>query len=297
MSPISSARLPASTPADDFEWPPNGDALTVHELGPDPWQPLQDASRDVFAARRREPSPPRAERHRESTSTLIGVLAVSAIVAAVAGWVIYGTLSRPADVPVVHHPAPLVTTPAASTATPQRLTIVATYPVEPASSNSAAPTTSTMRAVDAPRVPVESVPLVLDNLASAGVPSAPAASADPSAAPPAPVAATNEAGIRDLLHRYEDAYDRRDVGTAAALWPSLDQGALARAFASLDRQDVRFDRCDIDASEARGSAVCVGTLRYVPSVGPAVEREDRITWTFDLARSGESWRIAGLSAR
>ena len=84
--------------------------------------------------------------------------------------------------------------------------------------------------------------------------------------------------------------------TAAALWPSLDQDALARAFAGLDRQDVHFDRCDIDASGARGSAVCVGTVRYVPSVGGATEKEDRITWTFDLARSGEDWRIAGLSA-
>ena len=83
---------------------------------------------------------------------------------------------------------------------------------------------------------------------------------------------------------------------AAALWPTVDEGALTRAFAGLDRQDVHFNRCDIDASEARGSAVCVGSVRYVPSVGRAVAQEDAITWTFDLARSGEDWRIAGLSA-
>ena len=113
----------------------------------------------------------------------------------------------------------------------------------------------------------------------------------PSLAPtlPTPASAT-------LLQRYQEAYDRRDVRTAAALWPSLDRPALTRAFAGLDRQDVHFDRCQIDASEARGSAVCVGTVRYVPSVGRAVEKEDRITWTFDLARSGEDWRIAGLNA-
>jgi hypothetical protein len=122
----------------------------------------------------------------------------------------------------------------------------------------------------------------------------------PLAAAPAPAvvpARTADASIRDLLQRYEDAYDHRDVQTAAALWPSLDQRALTRAFASLDRQDVSFERCDIDASDARGSAVCVGTVRYVPRVGRSVEKEGRITWTFDLTRAGEDWQIARLSAR
>ena len=108
---------------------------------------------------------------------------------------------------------------------------------------------------------------------------------------------TANADIRTLLQRYEQAYDHRDVQTAATLWPSLDQRALTRAFAGLDRQDVSFDCCDIDASGERGSAVCVGTVRYVPSVGRGVEKEGRITWTFDLTRSGEDWRIAKLSAR
>jgi hypothetical protein len=112
----------------------------------------------------------------------------------------------------------------------------------------------------------------------------------------APRADTPDAGIRSLLQRYEEAYDRRDVSAAAALWPSVDETALARTFAALDRQDVHFERCDINASEARGSAVCVGTVRYLASAEGAVEKEGRITWTFDLARSGEDWRIAGLSA-
>ncbi|MEO5820994.1 MAG: hypothetical protein ABIT71_10835 [Vicinamibacteraceae bacterium] len=115
--------------------------------------------------------------------------------------------------------------------------------------------------------------------------------------PSAVVATAPTSLIRDVLHRYEDAYDRQDVGTAATLWPSLDRRALTRAFASLDRQDVDFERCDIDVAGARGTAVCVGTVRYVPSVGRGTERASRITWTFDLARSGDDWRIAGLRAR
>ena len=116
---------------------------------------------------------------------------------------------------------------------------------------------------------------------------------DPTSAAPA---GSPDADIRSLLKRYEEAYDRRDVRAAVGLWPTVDEGALTRAFAGFDRQDVRFNRCDIDAFEARGSAVCVGSVRYLPSVRGAIVQEDAINWTFDLARSGEDWRIVGLSA-
>ena len=126
-------------------------------------------------------------------------------------------------------------------------------------------------------------------VARLAAPEAPAAAAAPDATP--------EDGIRSLLQRYEDAYDRRDVAAAAALWPSIDRPALTRAFDGLADQDVHFDRCDIDAAAARGSAVCVGTVRYRPNVGNGAERANRITWTFDLARTGDDWRIDRLSAR
>jgi hypothetical protein len=237
----------AAKPIDDFDWPPAGDDLSVYEMGPEPWQTRQRAPRPVVATRRREwPQPhqkPAAAPAPETTQTLAAVLAAFAIIAVVVGCVLYWAMARPVPVRAVHHPAP----PAVATPPPP-ITIVATYPVEPAPSNEA------------------------------------------------PGTDTPDAGIRSLLRRYEEAYDRRDAASAAALWPSLDEGALTRAFAGFDRQDVRFDRCDIDAFEARGSAVCVGTVRYLPSVRGAIEQEDPITWTFDLARSGEDWRIAGLSA-
>ena len=115
---------------------------------------------------------------------------------------------------------------------------------------------------------------------------------DPASAAPAE---SPDAGIRSLLARYEEAYDRRDVRAAVERWPTVDQGALTRAFAGRRPAEVHFDRCDIDASEARDSAVCVGTVRYVAR-SERHEQEDRINWTFDLARSGEVWRITGLSA-
>ena len=154
---------------------------------------------------------------------------------------------------------------------PQRITIVATYPVEPV-------TTPGARDVGAPNA----VPI-----------------AEPAAAPAAVEASpteTPDARIRRLLQRYEDAYRRRDVRTAIALWPSVDQEALTRAFASLDRQDVHFEQLRHRVHRRGGGcAVCVGTVLLCPA--SARRREgDRITWTFDLARSGRTAH-RGLSAR
>jgi hypothetical protein len=38
-------------------------------------------------------------------------------------------------------------------------------------------------------------------------------------------------------------------------------------------------------------------VRYRRNVGNGAERTERITWTFALARTGETWRIDRLSAR
>ena len=57
MTPVAASRpRHGAKPLDDFEWPPTADELSVYELGPDPWQKLQDASSQVFVARRREAS-------------------------------------------------------------------------------------------------------------------------------------------------------------------------------------------------------------------------------------------------
>ena len=304
MSPATASRpRDAAQPIDDFEWPPTADDLSVYELGPDPWQKLQDASSEAFATRRHELSQtrprqaptlvrerkPELEPARPPQSSMrkrAGVWVALAIVAAAAGWVVYAAMTRPVPVQTVHHPAP-----AAATTAPPPITIVATYPAEPdpaaiapADREPAINGSAATRPGD--RRVAGTTPAVFEALAPAGGPAA----VDPRADSP-------DAAIRSLLQRYEEAYDRRDVSAAAALWPSVDETALARVYAALDRQDVHFERCDISASEARGAAVCVGTVRYLSSVEGAVEKEGRIAWTFDLARSGGDWRIAGLSSR
>jgi hypothetical protein len=317
-----SPRPPAAQPADpkrsddDFDWPPKADELSIYDVEVDSWRGLQEASIEAFAARRGKVPPPHRQDSRHAAQRLAGVLTAASLVAAAAGWALYRaamTLQtvEAGDRPSVVAPTLVTKVPAAAPiARPPNITIVATYPVESADTPSA--DGESPAPLVAPAAPLEPEPAVVTTLTEASA--VPGVDAVPVSLPLAPEAAelvaesvaavrpvstahARDAGIRQLLQRYEDAYDHRDVQTAATLWPSLDQRALTRAFASLDRQDVSFDRCDIDASEARGSAVCVGTVRYVRSVGRSVEKEGRITWTFDLTRSGEDWRIAGLRAR
>ena len=139
-------------PTDDFDWPPKGDEVSIYELGPDPWQKLQDASREAFVARQRDrsqtpqpqqpqqlrqplpqqlrqprqPQPARpAEPAPEPTRKLVRIVTASLIVAAALGWAIQAATAPSVPVQSFHHPAP-----AAPTPPPPRITVVATYPVE-----------------------------------------------------------------------------------------------------------------------------------------------------------------------
>lgn len=103
--------------------------------------------------------------------------------------------------------------------------------------------------------------------------------------------------IRRVLARYEAALEGLDVQQAAALFAKPDTAALQRAFAQLRRQEVEFDDCDVTAASTVATAVCKGTLRYVPAVGSSVVRERRVTWSLQLAREGDEWQILRLQAR
>jgi hypothetical protein len=302
---------------DDFEWPPVADDLSVFEIGAveEPWQRLQQASAEAFAHRHGVTD---AERVGGTLLRALLVTAAALLVGATS-WRLYRTTTTSVRVEAGEHLAP-VEAPAAA-AVPEvafkrrpDITIIATYPVDApvrATEAPAAAEASPPAALpdDAETIAGASVsemtpaPLVAEHLAPPATPPLLPGTLAPAAVRPEPaaivtaVAYSPDAGIRSLLQKYEDAYDHRDVRSAAVLWPSLDTRALTRAFAGLDRQDVSFDRCDIDAGAERGSAVCEGTVRYVTSVGRGVEKEARVIWTFDLTRSGQDWRITRLSAR
>jgi hypothetical protein len=114
--------------------------------------------------------------------------------------------------------------------------------------------------------------------------------------PPPPPVVDDRDRIRDLVRRYESAYDQRNVGAVAGLWAGVDQSALTRAFEGLSEQDLVLGECDVSIGGDSATARCRGTLRYIPRVGRPLPRVEELSWTFSLQREASAWRIRAVSA-
>src|SRR6185436_7028208 len=97
--------------------------------------------------------------------------------------------------------------------------------------------------------------------------------------------------VTQVLNQYAHAYDRLDPGAAHAVWPTVDERALARAFAALESQDVSFDKCDIDIKGTQASASCSGTASYVGKVGSRQARTEPRQWNCECKLHGDDWKI------
>jgi hypothetical protein len=97
--------------------------------------------------------------------------------------------------------------------------------------------------------------------------------------------------VEQVLHQYAQAYGKLDPNAAHAVWPTVDERALARAFASLESQDVSFDKCDIDIKGTIANASCSGTASYVGKIGSRQERSEARQWNFELKLHGDDWKI------
>jgi hypothetical protein len=100
-----------------------------------------------------------------------------------------------------------------------------------------------------------------------------------------------------VLGHYEQAYDRLDANSAAAVWPSVDARALSRAFARLQSQDLDFGNCTFSVSASDAAARCAGVLRYARRIGDTALKTEQHVWTIEFARAGESWQIVKVSAQ
>ncbi len=108
----------------------------------------------------------------------------------------------------------------------------------------------------------------------------------------------NDAGqIEGTLRRYVDAYGRLDAAAAHAVWPTVDQRALARAFENLESQGIVFEHCDVAVAGDDATAACSGRARYVPKVGSREPLVERRQWTFRLRRADAGWQITRAEAR
>jgi hypothetical protein len=205
-------------------------------------------------------------------------------------------------------PAPPTAAPAATSTTGTRAatppTVSSTLEANPATPESSA--ASAARPSDVPpRTVAEEAPRPALPAPSSGVstmPGPPAATVDPPAAPPAeaprPTAPVvdEHAAVRATLGRYESAYSDLNTAAAHAVWPGVDERALARAFDSLSSQRVRLGTCEVGVNGATARAICHGTASWTPKVGGGQQTKSR-TWTFDLRQTRGTWQIVRVDAR
>jgi len=101
-----------------------------------------------------------------------------------------------------------------------------------------------------------------------------------------------------VLKEYSRAYGQMDVRATKAVYPTVDDRSLRRAFDDLKEQQVRFASCGvaISSSGAGASAWCTGDATYRPKIGSRMHLPNR-EWTFTLEREGTGWQILKASMK
>jgi hypothetical protein len=120
--------------------------------------------------------------------------------------------------------------------------------------------------------------------------------ASPSAAvldvvPASAVVVDDATEVRALMQKYQAAYERLDAGLVHAVWPGVNEAALARAFGGLESQALTFKTCDVQLRATTANVVCTGTTRYVPKIGSREPRVETLSWNFTLRKKANDWEI------
>jgi hypothetical protein len=102
--------------------------------------------------------------------------------------------------------------------------------------------------------------------------------------------------VRRALQQYRSAYEGLDARLAQAVWPAVNEPALARAFEGLQSQNLTFENCNVELRGPAASAVCRGSARYIPKVGSRAPRVESRVWNFTLRKLGEDWKIESARA-
>jgi hypothetical protein len=172
-------------------------------------------------------------------------------------------------------------------------------------------------AASAPRPPVTTAPLasvvrqpapIFESIAPASTPAA--AAAAPATIPPpsvtapvtpppapaggatiAPARVSEDSRVTAVLNQYASAYGQLDAAAVRSIWPSVNESALARAFANLSSQSMSFDTCDVNVTGATARASCRGRASYVPKIGSQEKHNEPRTVQFELKRDGDNWKI------
>ena len=103
--------------------------------------------------------------------------------------------------------------------------------------------------------------------------------------------------IENVLGRYRIAFNKLDAGAALAVWPTVNEKTLAKAFEGLESHDVSFKSCQIEIFSVLAEAACSGSARYVPKVGSRTPKDEARRWRFSLRKSSDGWLIDSVDAR
>ena len=163
-------------------------------------------------------------------------------------------------------------------------------------------TSGPLTATDAPAVvssspaPVETPAPLTRTLPPSETPPSPTIAPAPIVvvAPEPTVSRADVAAVRAVLDRYQTAFSDLDARTAKAIWPSVDERALGRAFGQIQEQQIVFEACDVDVVGQRAAAACGGQASYVPRVGNKAARVEARRWAFTLRKTGDGWIIEAI---
>jgi len=108
--------------------------------------------------------------------------------------------------------------------------------------------------------------------------------------------AVEQSAVIATVREYTQAYGALDVSAAAAVWPSVDRRALARAFSTLKSQELEIGNCEVAISRNSATARCRGTVAYVRKVGDPTPRTGHQEWVFTMRKIGNDWIIDALEA-
>jgi serine/threonine-protein kinase len=192
------------------------------------------------------------------------------------------------------------TTPPAPAAEPKQAPASAHAPIGPQAPVSAAPEPpavqpSAQTTIPAPTPPPQPAP-VSQPTASAPQPTAPAPqpTAPPPPAPAEPVP-TAEERVVELLGRYKQALEARDLDQLKRWWPSLSgssESAIRQEFQHASRISVVIEEPHITITGTTGRVSFVRRYSVVSVEGRLLERTTRAS--MDVRRSGNTWVIDSL---
>jgi hypothetical protein len=146
-----------------------------------------------------------------------------------------------------------------------------------------APAVSTEPAVERP-MPAHDSPVATATAAAAA------------ASTPA-VRVNDEDLVRRLLDEFTGAFERLDVSATKAVWPSVDDRKLRRAYGQLAAQRLSLESCGITISGRTANARCQGSATYQPKIGTRAVQIASREWMFDLSKQDAAWHIVNTVVR